>query len=176
MRDLCRGHDDTGAPVSTEEKRAAWQRYFHGDRNDGDGRGQTSDSGETTLLEHQQRGKEVRAEMEEKRLTQSRECWRRLHLYPVSAVKAWSVEAAQVWLSEWEHTIPKHGCSCSNQWKTAKTAIPPDFSTARAFAEWGFTMHNYVSKHHAHHPEMPLQECWAMYWGEASQDSSTNSL
>lgn len=30
LRDLCRGHDDDGNPVSTPEKRAAWQRYFHG--------------------------------------------------------------------------------------------------------------------------------------------------
>lgn len=31
LRDLCRGYDDDGNPVSTPEKRAKWQRYFHGD-------------------------------------------------------------------------------------------------------------------------------------------------
>lgn len=31
LRDLCRGYDDDGNPVSTPEKRAKWQQYFHGD-------------------------------------------------------------------------------------------------------------------------------------------------
>lgn len=30
LRDLCRGYDDDGNPVSSPEKRAKWQRYFHG--------------------------------------------------------------------------------------------------------------------------------------------------
>lgn len=36
VRDICRGYDDNGNPVGTKKKRAAWQRYFHGDTNDTD--------------------------------------------------------------------------------------------------------------------------------------------
>ncbi len=39
LRDLCRGHDDDGNPISPPEKREKWLAYFHGENTCDEGKG-----------------------------------------------------------------------------------------------------------------------------------------
>ena len=138
LRDLCRGHDDDGEPVSTPAKREAWQRYFHGDPKQGDGRGKL------VTLRMQER-EEFFAKLKAQTIEAGREAWKKLHQYPVDHQHDWDSKQAKEWFAEWEKGIPKFGCSCRKHWDGIKRNVPPVFSSASAFETWAIDAHNAVN-------------------------------
>jgi hypothetical protein len=66
--------------------------------------------------------------------------WDELHRYVYT-----TPEKAEVDHLEWMTRIPNAKCSCLAEWKRLIALHPPDFSSARAFFEWGVDRHNDVN-------------------------------
>jgi hypothetical protein len=93
-----------------------------------------------------------------------RSLWLAIHYYPFKHQFDWDAAAARAYYDKWCKEIPQYGCSCTKNWADYTAGNPPDFSSAKAFALWGFNAHNYVSKHHAGKPTLPIDDCWLTYW------------
>lgn len=88
--------------------------------------------------------------------------WIPLHQYAVDHRDDWSESDARKSYDRWNAAV---GCgSCKTNWNVYTATCPPDFTSARKFALWGFVAHNYVSEHHAHNPTMDIDDCWLTYW------------
>lgn len=91
--------------------------------------------------------------------------WIPLHQYAVDHADDWDESAAREFYQGWYARIPGVGCrSCLAKWDTYTVANPPDFSSAKSFALWGFVAHNYVSEYHAGKPTVAIDDCWLAYW------------
>jgi hypothetical protein len=73
-------------------------------------------------------------------IEQGRKAWIKLHSCTVS------IKELQGWFLEWENMIPKHGCSCKNDYMKLKNTLPPDFSSEYNFFVWGVKFHNLVNQ------------------------------
>lgn len=146
LKDICRGYDDDGKPVGDAKKRAAWNRYFQD--------GEYAEVERTRKLTREQR--------EDERLNKSRDCWLKLHRYAIEHAGNWSESDARAWLTKWEVTIPKYGCSCRRHWKRIKRALPPMFGSARCFFQWSVAVHNAVNAE-LKKPILSQEEAWELY-------------
>lgn len=150
LRDLCRGHDDSGNPILTHAKRKAYRQYFHGGEH----------------AEHQRLRKLTAEQREADRLQRSQECWRQLHAYAVEHWDDWDEDAARKWLIEWEATIPRYGCACRKHWRGIKRDLPPVFRSAKCFFQWSVAAHNAVNESLGK-PIMSQEQAWDIYWPAA---------
>jgi len=93
--------------------------------------------------------------------------WMPLHKYAPEHSTDWIPEMAEKWYLEiWIPKVPSIGCSCQSHWKGLTANHPPDFSSAKAFFEWGWARHNEVSDLHSHRPTISLEEAYSIYWVE----------
>ncbi len=91
--------------------------------------------------------------------------WLTLHWYAADHSRDWCEADAREFYRDWNNRIPSFGCrKCLANWNAYTAANPPDFTSAKACAQWGFDAHNHVSEHHAGNPVMPIEDCWLTYW------------
>jgi len=85
--------------------------------------------------------------------------WQPLHRYQYK-----DPESAKRWYyNEWLPKIPSYGCNCESHWKDLTEKYPPDFSSQKAFFEWGWARHNDVSREHSKKPQISLEEAYQIY-------------
>jgi len=93
--------------------------------------------------------------------------WLPLHRYGPEHVSEWNPCLASRWyFEEWKPRIPSYGCACEKHWKDLTEKYPPDFSSPKAFFEWGWARHNDVSTNHSHRPTIALEQAYLMYWSD----------
>jgi hypothetical protein len=66
--------------------------------------------------------------------------WNALHRYAFKGPSE-----ARLFYSDWALNIPVFGCNCKEDWSKLTDKNPPDFSSGRAFFEWGVERHNDIN-------------------------------
>lgn len=90
--------------------------------------------------------------------------WGVLHSYTAKHSATWNPAIARQWYdTEWTQLIPSCG-ECRVHWAELTKQHPPDFSSAKAFFEWGWARHNDVSTLHSKRPTITLDEAYRIYW------------
>ena len=93
------------------------------------------------------------------------EIWLRLHKFAPENAANWDARTARRWYCRvWLPTVPRYGCKCQEHWRELTKKFPPDFSSPKAFFEWGWARHNDVSITHSKKPTITLEQAYAMYW------------
>jgi len=69
--------------------------------------------------------------------------WGPLHWYAVEHAADWKASSARVWYARWVAAIPSTGCNCGSKW--ASLGMLPDFTSALAFFESAWYMHDVVT-------------------------------
>lgn len=91
--------------------------------------------------------------------------WLPLHKYAPEHASSWNPDLAKKWYHEtWLPRVPSIGCSCKSHWSDLTTKQPPDFSSAKAFFEWGWARHDDVSRLHSKAARISLEECYLTHW------------
>ena len=109
--------------------------------------------------------KKKRASRIADRNEKSAAAWRALHRYAVDNYLCWDeIEAARWYRKEWLRTIPRYGCKCQEHWRELTKKFPPDFSSAKAFFEWGWARHNDVSTNYSKKPTISLADAYSLHW------------
>ena len=96
--------------------------------------------------------------------------WLPLHQYAFTHADNWDSAKAEKWyLYSWLPTVPRFtpegaSCGCETHWAELTKQHPPDFSSPKAFFDWGVHRHNDVSRDHSHKPEITLEEAYRIYW------------
>lgn len=97
-----------------------------------------------------------------------RSAWGMLHSYSAVNTTKWNPAVARQWYeTEWMLMVP--GCGeCRQHWAELTEEYPPDFSSPKAFFEWGWARHDDVSRLHSKRPRITLEEAYAIYWPSAA--------
>ncbi len=140
LRDICRGHDEQGAPVLTPEKCNKYRDFFI------NGQFKAEHKDAASVFEGRAVGKKV---VLVSKAEQGRALWRELFL---------EVETESQ-LQNWEQKIPKYGCSCSNFYANWKPSHIPSFPLS---FEWKHSLKSAVNQKLGH-PNLALEEARA-FW------------
>lgn len=99
--------------------------------------------------------------------------WLPLHRYAPKHAGDWNADKAEDWYNRtWKPNIPSGSCNCGEHWRELESKYPPDFSSAKAFFEWGWERHNDVSRLHSHRPQITLDEAYKLFWSSFVEDTS----
>lgn len=91
--------------------------------------------------------------------------WPPLHRYGPMNSRNWDSATAEKWYNQiWLPKVPNIGCSCQPHWAELTKRHPPDFSSAKAFFEWGWSRHDDVSRMHSKRPLITLSQAYEMYY------------
>jgi hypothetical protein len=99
--------------------------------------------------------------------------WNELHRYVFT-----TPESCEAFYIDWTIRIPNLGCDCMAHWSELTSIKPPDFSSSKAFFEWGWARHNDVNQRlHAvdgNHLPFSLDDAYAMHypavWVDVQED------
>lgn len=88
--------------------------------------------------------------------------WMPLHYYAVKHWGDWDATAAKKWYRVWKRGLKRTGCGCAENWKTETAKYPPNFTSAEAFFQWAWLVHDAVSERLGK-PRVTLAECYGIW-------------
>lgn len=103
-----------------------------------------------------------RTQLAELKLGPAYNHWMPLHYYAVKHWDDWNETAAKKWYRAWMSGLKQTGCGCAENWKTETAKYPPVFTSAEAFFQWTWLVHDAVSERLGK-PRVSLAECYGIW-------------
>ena len=98
----------------------------------------------------------------DKKLSVQYNHWAPLHYYAVKHWDDWDKTAAKKWYRVWTSGLKRTGCGCAENWKTETVKYPPVFTSAEAFFQWTWLVHDAVSERLGK-PRVSIAECYGIW-------------